>query len=546
MIEEKTYVIGGGISGLTVAIYLKINGQNQVTIIEKNDTLGGRLYEFKDKGYTFSAGPSWLWMIDWINMVFKDLDIPNNQMSDLIKLDPQYKMVYEDDELSIPGNYSDIKKMCSEKFKCNKLDKLNNEMKKNYFKTRDILSKNNNLSITEYTNLPTIKFLLSCNLFTSYRKYFQSFTSDQNLQSMLEWPSMFISSSPNKISAAYSLLTYTMMSDGTYIPKKGMYEIVEILKKKAIDLGIEIKLNESLQSYEIEKNKITKLKTDKNIYNVKNIIATCDYNFNESILPCEYRTYPSKYWESLETTPSCLLIHLGLKKKIPEKNFHVLFFDNNIDHHIDSIYNKKNPGLPAKPLFYLNITSKILNTAPKNGETLFILVPIPPQESNMNEDEIEKCYTYILNRLENYYNTNIKDYIEVKKIFRDIDFKDRFNSYKGNAYGLTCHPLQTAFIKPRIKSRYIHNLYYSGQFTNPGGGIPPCLVSGAVTAKYVIQNNDLSNRFNLGESITLISSVFIRTQSFITAIIVFFKEIINIFSKIFSETFFNKLIKLFY
>ena len=524
---NKIYVIGGGISGLVAACYLRRNNYN-VCIIEKNDVVGGRLFEFKEKGFRFNNGPSWYWMKDIFEKVFEEIGIKNDDMYKLIKLDPQYKIVFENNDLPIPGNYTEINKM----FKSDnpKFDNFINRSSFKYKISVDQFLKYNNLSFTEYINRKTLKHFLKLDLLTSYRKYSKKITLDKNLQKLIEWPSLFIGSSPKKVSAMYSLLSYSMLKDGTYIPENGMIEIINSLEKHCKKLGVEIKLNESVLDYEIKDNQIISIKTNKNNYNnIESVLSACDYKFTESLLPEKYKTYPDRFWNKLELCPSALLIHLGINKKIATKDlFHILFFENDLDVHIDTIYNKKE--LPEKPLFYINITSSILDSAPENCENLFILIPTGPHK-NIDEKYITKYYNYVLDRLELYFNTNIRDSIIVKKIFRDQNFTDRFNSFGGNAYGLTCHPLQTAFLKPRIKSRYINNLFYCGQLTNPGPGLPPCAISGLNTAKYIIKNKNKLNRFNLGESSTLILAIFLRTLAIKTTIKSILKEFLFMIKK---------------
>ena len=524
---DKIYVIGGGISGLVSACYLKSNGYN-VCIIEKNDVLGGRLFEFKENGFKFNNGPSWYWMKDIFETVFQEIGITKDKMYNLIKLDPQYNIVFDDKEQPIPGNYNEIKKMFSLQDK--KFNNFINRSSMKYNISTNQFLKYNNLSLTEYINIKSLKYIFSLNIFISYRKYSKKITNNRHLQKLIEWPSLFIGSSPKKVSAMYSLLSYSMLKDGTYIPENGMIDIINTLEKHCKKLGVDIKLNEAVLDYDIKDNKIIAIKTTNNIYkNIYSVVSACDYKFTESLLPNKYKTYPDQFWNKLELCPSSLLIHLGINKKIASKDlFHILFFENDLDNHIESIYNKT--SLPEKPLFYLNITSTLLDSAPKNCENLFILIPTGPHK-NITEKYIEKYFNYVIDRLELYFETKFRDNIIVKKIFKDQNFSERFNSFGGNAYGLTCHPLQTAFLKPRIKSRYIGNLYYCGQLTNPGPGLPPCAISGLNTAKYIIKNKNKLNRFNLGESFSLILAIFLRTFALKTTVKSVLKEFLFIFNR---------------
>ncbi len=521
-LNKKIYIIGGGVSGMTSACFLKKQGY-QVCIIEKNDTLGGRLFEFREKGFRFNNGPSWYWMKDVFEEVFDEIGIPKNKRYKLERLDPQYKVVFENSELNIPGKFEDVQKMFNNKSPDNKLDLLVEQSKKKYEISRNIFLNYTNLSFTEYLNFKTVKNILGFNFNISYRDYCKRFTKNNDLFKILEWPSLFIGSSPEKISAMYSMLTYSMIYEGTYLPENGLVDISRVLAEHCKTLGVEIKLNEGVEEYSIKKNKIDCIRTSKKFYNdVDMVISGCDYQFNESILPKKYRSYPDSYWNKLELCPSCLLFHLGINKQLPTQDFHVLFFDQKLEGHMDKIYNMKT--VPDEPLFYLNITSKKIDSAPKGCENLFILIPTGPHMI-LKDSDIDRLYNYVIKKIEKYYQTEIRDNVIVKKVFADKDFKSRFNAYGGNAYGLSCHPLQSAFLKPRIKSRYVNNLYYCGQLTNPGPGVPPCLLSGIVTSKYAIKNRGRSSRFHFGEVITLVMAIFVRTLSVKALIKILLKEI---------------------
>lgn len=525
---QKIYIIGGGVSGLVSACYLKKKGYS-VCIIEKNNKLGGRLFEFDEHGFRFNNGPSWYWMKDVFYQTFSEIGIKESEIYDLKRLDPQYKIIFEDLELTVPGNYQNMKKLFDNHDPNHKLNLFVEKSQKKYFLSRKYFLNYENLSFLEYFNYHTFKNIFSFDLFTSYSNHCKQFTQNPYLLQILQWPALFISSCSNNLSALYSILTYSMIYDGTYLPKNGMIDIVYLLTKQCKKLGVEIILDEKVMAYQINQknNKIESIFTNKKEYkNVDSVLASCDYHFNESLLPKKYQTYPIQYWKNMELCPSCLLFHIGLSKKLPNSDFHILFFDSNLNDHIDRIYSGKK--LPQKPLFYLNLTSQFLNTAPEGCENLFILIPTGPHFS-VSDQEVEDCFKYVVNRLEIYFETNLYNHIIVKKIFKDQDFKSRFNAFGGNAYGLTCHPLQTAFLKPRIRSRYIDNLFYCGQLTNPGPGLPPCLLSGLVSSKCLIKNKDKTGRFNLGESLTLLFSILARTGSFFH----FFKSIIREFFYIF-------------
>jgi len=143
---------------------------------------------------------------------------------------------------------------------------------------------------------------------------------------------------------------------------------------------------------------------------------------------------------------------------------------------------------PKDPLFYANFTS-ITNpkTAPNGCENAFFLVPIATNLNDTNEVR-EKYFEIIISRLENLTGQKLKKNIIFKTSYCVNDFKNDYNSYGGNAYGLANTLFQTAFLRPKIKSKKLKNLYFSGQLTVPGPGVPPAIVSGKLVSDLILSN----------------------------------------------------------
>jgi phytoene desaturase len=123
--------------------------------------------------------------------------------------------------------------------------------------------------------------------------------------------------------------------------------------------------------------------------------------------------------------------------------------------------------------------------APEGHENLFILMPVASGLLNDNEALRESYFNLIMDRLERLCKQNIRDHIVYKKTYAHSDFIQDYNAFKGNAYGLANTLQQTAVLKPRVKSKRVHNLYYAGQLTVPGPGIPPSIISGEIVAKEI-------------------------------------------------------------
>ena len=217
------------------------------------------------------------------------------------------------------------------------------------------------------------------------------------------------------------------------------------------------------------------------------VVASGDYHYIEqNLLDEKFRKYDEKYWENRTFSPSSLLVYLGFDCIIPGLEHHNLFFDTDFDLHATEIY--KTPKWPTEPLFYACCPSKTdENLAPVGCENVFLLMPIAPgivDTESLRAEYLDK----MLERMEKNLNLKLKKHIILKRTFCVTDFENDYFSYKGNAYGLANTLFQTAIFKPSLKSK-MENLYFAGQLTVPGPGLPPSLVSGKIVANEIIKKN---------------------------------------------------------
>jgi phytoene desaturase len=222
------------------------------------------------------------------------------------------------------------------------------------------------------------------------------------------------------------------------------------------------------------------------------VVATADYaHVEHELLPASKRNYNSAYWKKKTFAPSCLIYYIGISKRIKSIQHHTLFFDEELLQHSKEIY--KDPQWPAKPLFYVCCPSQSdANVAPSGHENLFLLMPIAPGlEDNM--DTREKYFQIMVSRLEKALGEELINSIDYKKSYCISDFIEDYHSYKGNAYGLANTLMQTAVLKPKIRNKKINNLFYAGQLTVPGPGVPPSLISGKIAAQQLLKQLNVTS-----------------------------------------------------
>ena len=278
-------------------------------------------------------------------------------------------------------------------------------------------------------------------------------------------------------------MNYADFGLGTWHPKNGMYSVVLAMQKLAIDLGVTIHTNSNISKININQKTATSITVNGEIVTADIILSGADYHHTETLLDIEHRMYSESYWQNKTFAPSSLLFYVGFDKKIQNVEHHTLFFDVDFDAHAQAIYD--DPKWPKNPLFYASFPSKTdSHAAPQGNEAAIFLIPIAPgieDTQSLRNHYFEK----IIMRLENLTQQSVKTNIIFKESFCVNDFIKDYNSYKGNAYGMANTLLQTAFLRPKLKSKKIRNLYFTGQLTVPGPGVPPALISGKLVADLI-------------------------------------------------------------
>ncbi|REC63768.1 phytoene desaturase [Chryseobacterium pennae] len=484
--RKRIAVIGSGFSGLSAAAYAAKSG-NEVHVFEKHDQPGGRARQFKtEEGYVFDMGPSWYWMPDIIEGFFADFDSKASDFFELVSLNPQFEMIFSEEKVSIPEKNDDIRELF-EKIEPGAAKQYDKFMQSAKFKyevgMKDFVTKPC-YNWLEFASLKIAGSALKLDLLSNFRKYVSGYFSDSKLRSLMEFPVIFLGASPQNIPALYSLMNYGGYVLGTKYPMGGFYQLVLGMKDVAEKQGVTFHFNHEVQKINTKNGKVVSITTDGKDYEFDAVIASSDYHHTETLIPKSLRNYKDAYWKTRTFAPSCLIYYLGIKGKISHVKHHTLFFENKLDDHIDCIYiNKK---WPSKPLFYACCPSKTdPDVAPEGCENLFLLLPLAP---GINDEEAvrEEYLKEMLERIEKHTGeTSLSSRIEYKKSYCVSDFVSDYNAYQGNAYGLSNTLSQTAVLKPKIRNRKIRNLFYTGQLTVPGPGVPPAVISGKIVAEEV-------------------------------------------------------------
>ena len=486
---KKATILGAGISGLSAASFLAQSGWD-VTIVEKNPTIGGRARQFSHEGFVFDMGPSWYWMPDVFEQFYQKFGYTSSDFYELKRLDPSYRVYWPDQTHSdIPATMGELEAMF-ESFEPGSALKLRDFLKDAKYKyevgMKDLVYKPS-MKVTEFMDLRLLKGLFSMDLTNSFSTYINRYFSHPKLRSLLEFPVLFLGAMPKDTPALYSLMNYADMELGTWYPMGGMYKFIEAFEKIAKEQGVKIVTDAQITSLEKENGSIrAAIDIHGNRYESDVFISSADYQHTEKALLNGSSNYSDAYWDKRVMAPSALLYYVGINKRVSNILHHNLFFDESLEEHGKEIY--KNPQWPTAPLFYLSAPSLTdPSAAPEGCENLFFLIPIAPELSD-DEETRERYFNILLERLKNLTGNDIKDNIVYKRSFSISNFKEDYHAFKGNAYGLANTLKQTAIFKPQIKNKNLRNFYYTGQLTVPGPGVPPSIISGEVVAKYVHQN----------------------------------------------------------
>ncbi|WP_439473773.1 phytoene desaturase family protein [Algoriphagus formosus] len=494
MNQKHVVVIGSGFAGLSAATHLAVNKSCRVTLLEKNSTPGGRARKFEHQGFVFDMGPSWYWMPDVFEDYFAKFGKKPSDYYDLLRLDPSYAVVYGKDKvLDIPANLDEFKKMLDgiEPGAGKQLDEFLAQAKYKYEVGIHDLVKRPSRSLLEFASLGLLVDMVRMDIFQSMAKHVRKFFKSEEIIRLMEFPVLFLGETAENIPALYSLMNYADIALGTWYPKKGMHEIIKGMVSLAEEKGVSIQYDAEVEEIEIENGVAKRIRlVNGEKIEADVVIAGADYHHvDKHLVNPKYSNYSEEYWDKRVMAPSSLLFYLGIDKKLDNLRHHNLFFDEPLGPHADAIY--KNPRWPERPLFYASVPSITDPTvAPEGKENMFLLIPLAPDLED-SEEMREKYYNIIMDRLETITGQEVRSHVIYKRSYAHADFKADYHAFKGNAYGLANTLTQTAILKPALKNKKVRNLYYTGQLTVPGPGVPPSLISGGVVANEVMKENNL-------------------------------------------------------
>lgn len=479
---DKVIVIGSGFSSLSASCYLAKAGF-EVELFEKNSTVGGRARQMVKEGFTFDIGPSWYWMPDIFEKFFGDFGKSTHDYYHLDKLNPAYKIFFEDDMITIGDCMDDI---------CEEFERLEPGSSQHLRKFIGQAQENYDIAINKVVLRPGLSpfELVTKETVLRIDQFFKTISQEvrkkfknPKLVSTLEFPVLFLGAKPNNTPSFYNFMNFADFGLGTWHPKGGMYEIIKAMKSLAEELGVTIHTNSPVSHILVSDGQTIGIRSQGKNHLADLVVSGADYHHSETLLDKKYRQYSEDYWEKRTYAPSSLLFYIGFDCKLNNIEHHNLFFDTDFEKHAQEIYD--HPQWPTDPLFYANFPSVTdASMAPEGKETGFFLVPIAPGLEDTPELR-DQYFEIVMDRFEKRTGQSVKEHILFMESFCVNDFIEAYNSYKGNAYGMANTLRQTAFLRPSLKSSKVKNLFFTGQLTVPGPGVPPSLISGKLVADLI-------------------------------------------------------------
>lgn len=454
---------------------------HEVILLEKNASPGGRARQYVRDGFRFDMGPTFYWMPDIIERFFADFGKTPQDYYTLMRLDPAYEIVFgRDDRIALPAGPRAAGEMFEriEPGSGRFLAEYLRSAEYNYRVAVDKVIFKPGRSPLELVMPQTVSRLPQ--FVHSLGHTVRRGVRDERLRRVLEFPALFLGAKPDDTPSFYRFMNHADMGLGTWHIKGGMAQLVVALKMLAESLGVQIRTEHPVREIVVERNRVRGVSTPRGSFAADLVISGADYRHTERLLPAHYRNYSEMYWHRKVFAPSAVLFYIGFGKRVEHVSHHTLFFDTSFDEHAASIYDS--PAWPEKPLFYASFPSKSdPSLCPSGCETAIVLIPAAAGLKDSPRIR-ERYFAQVMERLERMTGQKLREYVLFCDSYAATDFMRDYNACMGNAYGLANILSQTAFMRPRICNRRLDNLFYTGQLTVPGPGVPTAIVSGKVAA----------------------------------------------------------------
>jgi len=473
-------VVGAGIGGLATAVRLAHAGW-KVTVLEKHDGPGGRASVWRSMGYTFDTGPSLVMMVEYWQKLFRDVGRRFEDYVELVQLDPCYRIRFPDG--FVHDRYSLLNRFIGE---CEKLEpgctpKLLEWLARAgqmYTDGLAFISRNMH-SVGSMVSLPNLGMLGRTGALGDLQKMTAKFFSDERMQASMTFQTLYLGLSPYEALAIYSLLPYVEVAGGIHFPKGGMHQLAVALERVGRELGVEYRYDSAVTTFERGASKVDAVRTADGGRHAADLVVT------NADLPhaCEaFLDEPVKDIEKKRFSCSVVLLYLGLDRQYPNLQHHEFIVGEDMRQGCEDMFTHHR--MPKDPPYYVVTTSRTdPSLAPAGGESVFVLVLAPSQPEDRAQwidwsVEGPRVEAQTLERMERQLGmTDLQRHIVTRKLVTPQTFHDAFGNKRGEAFGLSHNLMQIGYFRPHNRHAKLKNLYFVGQSTHPGCGLPMVLIS---------------------------------------------------------------------
>lgn len=483
---KKAVVIGGGFGGLAASALLARRG-HQVTLLEKNGQIGGRARSWESHGFRFDMGPSWYLMPEVFERFFRLFGEKREDYYDLVRLDPAYRVFFGSGEVVDVSSEREKAMALFDRFEKGGGERLGRYLDQAKYKYDVAVGEflyRNYATLFDFFNRRIMVDGMRLNIFQRLDRFVGRYFEDRRARQILEYAMVFLGTSPVKAPALYSIMSHMDLDLGVYYPHGGLAAVARAIGRLAEQQGVDIRTDHPVERLEVTGGEVKAAVSRGERFPADAVLVNADYAFADSrLLERRYRSFSPAYWSRRIWAPSMFLLYIGTSRSLESMDHHNLYLAPDWHAHFRTIFDE--PAWPEKPCFYVSCISKSdPDSVPGGGENVFVLVPVAPGLDDSDERR-ESYAEHILSHVEAVTGQTIRDSIVVRRIYSHRDFTGDYNAFRGTALGLAHTLMQTAVFRPPLKSRKVRNLYYAGQYTHPGVGVPMVLIAAQVAAELV-------------------------------------------------------------
>ncbi|USZ68605.1 phytoene desaturase family protein [Halorussus salilacus] len=486
--DRSVAVVGSGFGGLSTACYLADTGAD-VTVLEKNEQLGGRASTLERDGFRFDMGPSWYLMPDVFERFFGHFDRSPGEYYELEHLDPHYRIFFKDgDRITVTADREETKRTFEE-YEDGAADALDDylaEAENTYEIGMEHFVYTDRPRFRDYVDWDVVRHARGLSFLGSMDEHVADYFDHPKLRQIMQYTLVFLGGSPTTTPALYNLMSHVDFNLGVYYPEGGMAGVVDGIAELGRELGVEYRTDAEVEAIRGSAGDF-RVETADGFHRADFVVSDADYAHTEQeLLTPDERQYDEDYWDSRTYAPSAFLLYLGVEGDVEPLAHHSLVLPTDWDPHFERTF--EDPGWPEDPAYYLCVPSETDDSvAPEGHSNLFALVPIAPGLDD-DEETRQRYRDFVLDDVAENTGVDLRDRIVVEERFSVSEFADRYNSREGTALGLAHTLRQTGPLRPGHRSSELDGLYFTGSYTTPGIGVPMCLISGEHTADALLED----------------------------------------------------------